>query len=371
MLGTIDTPTKGNIAAMGKRITSRTSDAELADLRLHSLGFVFQTFNLLSTLTAAENVAVPMILSGRQSARERADRVHELLDSVGMTRRESHFPCMLSGGEQQRVTIARAMANRPRVLLLDEPTGDLDTRNTKIVLDLLMRLNREQGVTLVMVTHDPELKYFAHRAVYVRDGKLGDIEQISGADNERSLSQLREYLERTGIGPPAEQPGPLNGRERSGSSPTQAPALLPGGVESAVTASAPQMTGGRPMSPLQAQDEVRRPEDYNTFCPDSLDIGGGATRQRLGRQALFRQLFSAGGSDILGAAAADHPGSAFVPPDVGADPEVEMDPRAPSSDPSPHMDQQMDRAPWKEPEGGSGVLDSMRTCGDDHGDVAN
>eukprot|EP00756_Hemistasia_phaeocysticola_P065673 Hpha_TRINITY_DN8721_c0_g1::TRINITY_DN8721_c0_g1_i1::g.45374::m.45374/K02003/ABC.CD.A; putative ABC transport system ATP-binding protein len=288
ILGTIDLPTKGNLAVQGRRITERTPDKELADLRLNTLGFVFQTFNLLATLRASENVAVPIVLSGRLSAEEREARVTDLLTSVGMGHRQNHYPSMLSGGEQQRVTIARAMANHPKVLLLDEPTGDLDTRNTKIVLSLLMKLNRDHGVTLVMVTHDPELKWLAHRAVFVRDGKIGDIERISPADNLAAMSRLKEYLVRAGLeGDDAEAAGFDGG-------------LLPGGLESAVTQHYQGPPAPGPAGPQgQLQDEVRRPEDYETFSAHGLSTRDLASIGK-GSNSVFQQLFGFRGSGIQG-----------------------------------------------------------------------
>lgn len=155
IIGTIDRPSKGEIYLCGTHITPRTPDATLSDLRLRRMGFVFQTFNLLSALSAAENVELPMILLGRATAAERKERAHALLASVGMDKRVNHLPSQLSGGEQQRVTIARAMSNRPEILLLDEPTGDLDTHNTAIAMSLLLELNKKQGITLIVRTAVP------------------------------------------------------------------------------------------------------------------------------------------------------------------------------------------------------------------------
>ena len=151
ILGTIDIPTKGNLQIAGTRIMSRTSDADLAQLRLKDIGFVFQTFNLLSTMTALENVMMPMILAGTLAKAAQREAAMKLLTSVGMAHRADHFPNQLSGGEQQRVTIARAMANEPKILLLDEPTGDLDSANTLIVMDLLLRLNKQVPPPVVWV----------------------------------------------------------------------------------------------------------------------------------------------------------------------------------------------------------------------------
>ena len=177
-MGTIDKPTKGELRICGHRINSATSDEEFAWLRLKKIGFVFQTFNLLPSMTAEENVALPMILEGRLSASEISARARELLERVGLGERLDHLPSQMSGGEQQRVTIARAIANRPAILLLDEPTGDLDTVNGTIILSLLLHLNRQESMTCIMVTHDTALKSYAHRVVHMVDGKVARLESI-------------------------------------------------------------------------------------------------------------------------------------------------------------------------------------------------
>jgi len=170
LLGTIDEPTSGSIEIFGEKIDVNSTDAFLADLRLRRIGFVFQTFNLLATMSAFENVELPMVVLGNRSPAECRKRALHLLDIVGLSDRAQHLPSELSGGEQQRTTIARALANEPQLLLLDEPTGDLDTRNTIEIMDLLLKLNRERKVTLVMVTHNPDLECYADRILYVEDG---------------------------------------------------------------------------------------------------------------------------------------------------------------------------------------------------------
>eukprot|EP01090_Pellita_catalonica_P002512 TRINITY_DN12089_c0_g1_i2.p1 TRINITY_DN12089_c0_g1~~TRINITY_DN12089_c0_g1_i2.p1 ORF type:complete len:311 (+),score=40.34 TRINITY_DN12089_c0_g1_i2:26-958(+) len=168
IMGTIDKPTKGNLKLCGTRISKSTTDTELSDLRRSKIGFVFQTFNLLSSLTAIENVMLPMILAGKYTRKKRKQRAKKLLERVGMGDRLNHVPSQLSGGEQQRVTIARSIANEPEVLLLDEPTGDLDTVNSMIVMKLLTDLHHNDGLTLIMVTHELGLKNFADRVVWMR-----------------------------------------------------------------------------------------------------------------------------------------------------------------------------------------------------------
>eukprot|EP01064_Diplonema_japonicum_P028206 TRINITY_DN426_c1_g3_i2.p1 TRINITY_DN426_c1_g3~~TRINITY_DN426_c1_g3_i2.p1 ORF type:complete len:340 (+),score=85.37 TRINITY_DN426_c1_g3_i2:44-1063(+) len=260
ILGTIDQPTKGNLAIMGQRLTARTEDSVFSKLRLETLGFVFQTFNLLSTMTAKENVQVPMVLRGKLTAKEQDDRVNSLLESVGMGERMDHYPSMLSGGEQQRVTIARAMANEPKVLLLDEPTGDLDTRNTRIVMDLLLRLNKEHGVTLVMVTHDPEMKWYANRAVYVQDGKIGKLEEIGEEENLKAWTELQQSLQSGG----PEPAGLDSCIRREPSVPHVPPSVR-------ATATDPPNT------------EYRKPSDYTTYCTQSVTQGA--------RSTAFTELF--------------------------------------------------------------------------------
>eukprot|EP01119_Soliformovum_irregulare_P018591 TRINITY_DN5736_c0_g1_i1.p1 TRINITY_DN5736_c0_g1~~TRINITY_DN5736_c0_g1_i1.p1 ORF type:complete len:398 (-),score=124.06 TRINITY_DN5736_c0_g1_i1:198-1391(-) len=195
IMGTIDKPTKGELKLCGVRINSATKDFDLSMIRLQKIGFVFQTFNLLSSLTALENVEMPMILNGVLSAAERKQRATELLTMVGMGKRLDHVPSQLSGGEQQRVTIARAIANNPELLLLDEPTGDLDTVNTLVVLKLLMELNQKNNITMVMVTHDVGLKSFADRVIWMRDGRISRIEVMSTVKKQEALAKLDKDLD--------------------------------------------------------------------------------------------------------------------------------------------------------------------------------
>lgn len=175
IIGTIDKPSKGDVYICGLRIKSSTKDSLLASIRLNKLGFVFQTFNLIGSLSALENVELPMQLQGKLSREEIRARATKLLTDVGLETRMDHFPNQLSGGEQQRVTIARSIANKPKILLLDEPTGDLDTRSTDIVMKILCDLNKKEGITMIMVTHDVALKVFADRVVRMMDGKVHKI----------------------------------------------------------------------------------------------------------------------------------------------------------------------------------------------------
>ena len=168
LIAGLDRPTSGSITVDGVDITRLDEDA-LARLRRDTIGFVFQSFHLIPTLTAAENVAVPLELAGHASAPARAA---ELLEAVGLAGRAGHYPTQLSGGEQQRVALARAVSLRPRLLLADEPTGNLDSTTGAQIIELLLALREEFGATLVLVTHDHALTRHAHRVVRLRDGRL-------------------------------------------------------------------------------------------------------------------------------------------------------------------------------------------------------
>eukprot|EP01119_Soliformovum_irregulare_P005876 TRINITY_DN17620_c0_g1_i1.p1 TRINITY_DN17620_c0_g1~~TRINITY_DN17620_c0_g1_i1.p1 ORF type:complete len:270 (-),score=63.85 TRINITY_DN17620_c0_g1_i1:70-879(-) len=172
LLGTIDKPSSGSVELFGVKIDTNSKDTFLANLRLEKIGFVFQTFNLLATMSAFENVELPMTILGKMKSSERKEKAKRLLTLVGLQDRLGHLPSELSGGEQQRVTIARALANDPEILLLDEPTGDLDTKNTVEVMDLLMQINNEKKTTCIMVTHNPDIECYADRILYISDGRF-------------------------------------------------------------------------------------------------------------------------------------------------------------------------------------------------------
>lgn len=170
IIGGLDSPTKGSIVVDGQDL-SQASDSGLSSYRNKKVGFVFQTFNLQPTYTALENVALPLVFA-RVPLGKRNQIAREALDTVGLGDRVRHKPSELSGGERQRVGIARALVNNPRILLADEPTGNLDSKARERIMELLTRLNKERGLTLVLVTHDLESARNANRMLQMHDGKL-------------------------------------------------------------------------------------------------------------------------------------------------------------------------------------------------------
>ncbi|MFB4280591.1 MULTISPECIES: ABC transporter ATP-binding protein [unclassified Nonomuraea] len=170
LLGCLDRPSTGVLRVNGVDI-SRLSDAELAELRNKTIGFVFQSFHLLARTSALDNVALPLVYRGLGRAERRA-RARAALESVGLGHRMEHRPSQMSGGEQQRVAIARALVGEPKVLLADEPTGNLDTSNGAEVMAILDRLNADGGVAVVLVTHEAEIAAHARRQIHVRDGLI-------------------------------------------------------------------------------------------------------------------------------------------------------------------------------------------------------
>lgn len=169
MIGLLDVPTKGKVLLDGRDV-SRLSENELAKLRGKKVGFIFQQFNLIPTLTALENVLLPvMFQDGSSLFREKA---MEILGKVGLGKRMNHLPSELSGGEQQRVAIARSLINDPEIILADEPTGNLDSRTGKQIMELLKDLHDREGKTLVIITHDPRIAGYAHKTFSIIDGRL-------------------------------------------------------------------------------------------------------------------------------------------------------------------------------------------------------
>ncbi len=174
LIGCLDRPTSGVVLIEGRN-TSELSERELTELRRDKIGFVFQQYYLIPTLTAVENVELPMVFKG-VGKEKRRKRALELLEMVGVGKKAHMKPSELSGGEQQRVAIARALANDPPILLCDEPTGNLDTKSGKVVMDIIKRLNEERGVTVVLVTHDPSLAPYGDRVIRLRDGRIVDAD---------------------------------------------------------------------------------------------------------------------------------------------------------------------------------------------------
>jgi ABC-type lipoprotein export system ATPase subunit len=168
LLGALDRPTSGTLLYRGQSLPDLPNPAAY---RAHEVGFIFQAFHLLPTFTAVENVQIPMFETDR-SASERRERAVELVKLVGLAPRLDHFPSKLSGGERQRVAIARSLANEPSLLLADEPTGNLDSENAHAILDLIIRLQQEQGRTMVLVTHDPTIAERAQRILRMKDGRI-------------------------------------------------------------------------------------------------------------------------------------------------------------------------------------------------------
>ncbi len=173
MVGALDTPTSGRVIVDGIDITDFSED-QVGDIRCRKIGFVFQFFNLLPLLTSLENVELPMMFLGELSPAEATSRAKDLLTIVGLEKRLYHRPVELSGGQQQRVAIARAFANNPALILADEPTGNVDTLTGVEILRLMKRLNREEGQTFVIITHDPGVAGVSSRSVYVVDGRITD-----------------------------------------------------------------------------------------------------------------------------------------------------------------------------------------------------
>ena len=189
ILGLLDRPTSGAYFLAGEDVSGFDRDRR-ADMRSRKIGFVFQNFSLLPRTTALENVELPLLYGGRgRSPRERHARALELLKAVGLGDRAHHTPNQLSGGQQQRVAIARALVNEPELILADEPTGNLDSRTSVEIMDILQRLNRERGMTIVLITHEHDIAEYATRVVTVRDGRV-----VTDRPVERRRDAAQELL---------------------------------------------------------------------------------------------------------------------------------------------------------------------------------
>jgi putative ABC transport system ATP-binding protein len=177
LLGGLDTPTSGRIKVQGKFI-SELSKQQLALYRRFQVGMIFQSFNIISSYTALENVAFPLLFAG-VGKKERKQRAEHMLEKVGLSARKEHRPSELSAGEQQRVAIARALINQPKILLADEPTGNLDSATSKQIVRILSDLNENQGLTIIMISHEePLIESFAHEIIHLCDGKIMEQEKI-------------------------------------------------------------------------------------------------------------------------------------------------------------------------------------------------
>lgn len=184
IIGCLDRPTRGQYILDGQDVSAMSKD-ERADIRCQKIGFVFQGFNLLSRTSALENVELPMLYAGTETI-ERHQRAMDALSAVGLAGREQNHPNQLSGGQQQRVAVARALVNDPALILADEPTGNLDSRTSVEVMEIFQRLNRERGITLVLVTHEPDIAEYAQRVVVFKDGKIKKDYQI---DKQRDAAE--------------------------------------------------------------------------------------------------------------------------------------------------------------------------------------
>ena len=186
LMGGLDSPSDGDVVLGGRRL-AHLSDDEITIVRRREVGFIFQFFNLLPTLSGAENVALPLLIDG-QRIEDYEQRVDDLLALVGLADRKYHRPDQLSGGEQQRVAIARAFVNDPKIVLADEPTGNLDSKSGANVLELLRRTCKEMDATVVMVTHDPRAASYADRVVFLRDGQT--VRELIASDEDLSAEEI-------------------------------------------------------------------------------------------------------------------------------------------------------------------------------------
>lgn len=194
LLGGLDSPTDGEISLGGKSL-AQLSDDEITIVRRRQVGFIFQFYNLLPTLSAAENVALPLLLDGKR-LEDYAGRVENLLEIVGLSDRAKHKPDQLSGGQQQRVAIARAFVNEPKIVLADEPTGNLDSKSGTAVLELLRKTCKDLNATVVMVSHDPRAAAYADRVVFLKDGRIvHQLDPDEGGFNPEDIMNVMAELE--------------------------------------------------------------------------------------------------------------------------------------------------------------------------------
>jgi len=177
LIGCVDTATSGVVQVAGND-TSKLSESELTDLRLHVIGFIFQSFNLVSVLSVFQNVEFPLLLQRRHTAAERRQRVMELLEQVGLHTHAAHRPNELSGGQRQRVAVARALVTRPKLVLADEPTANLDSQTGATIIDLMKELNRKEGTTFIFSTHDAKVMSHANAVVKLADGVIQGREKL-------------------------------------------------------------------------------------------------------------------------------------------------------------------------------------------------
>ena len=192
IIGCLDKPTTGQYLLEGEVVSTFSRD-KLAQIRNQKIGFVFQTFNLLARTTALENAELPLLYSSHISSKQRTELALKALESVGLRDRAHHKTNQLSGGEQQRIAIARALLNNPMLILADEPTGNLDTRTSAEIMDIFTRLNRDKKITLVMVTHEPDIACYAQKRIYMRDGKI--IREETGREG------CEDLIQQTGVRP--------------------------------------------------------------------------------------------------------------------------------------------------------------------------
>lgn len=188
LIGCVDTPTAGTVEVAGRDI-SKLSERQLTDLRLHTIGFIFQSFNLVNVLDVYRNVELPLLLQRVSSAAERRQRVEGLLSRVGLSQLMKHRPSELSGGQRQRVAIARALVSRPRLVLADEPTANLDSVTGQNILDLMRELNQTEHTTFIFSTHDARVMAHASKVVRIADGRVAAVEEL----DDRSTTPSKEH----------------------------------------------------------------------------------------------------------------------------------------------------------------------------------